>query len=147
MVRIFKPTQDDHEEGIHHAVMEEVTVAELKRACANGVVVADWEALWCRKCKYLRPKLAKLAKTMPALRFVSIDVNAAPYAEVTAAGISKMPTIQLWRDGQVVGEIIGASETAMVIEQVEKLIRENTDIHERHMVDVDAIPLDTRGQI
>eukprot|EP00793_Prasinoderma_coloniale_P005180 PRCOL_00000941-RA len=134
-----------HPEAERHHQLEEVTVDELAAAAADGPVVVDWEAKWCRKCKYLRPKLVKLANTMPALRFVSVDVNAAPFSAVQEAGVSKMPTIQVWRNGKKVGEVVGSDQAPVVLEKVNAMIHETTELQERHDVDVAQLRADLRS--
>ncbi|KAJ0966602.1 hypothetical protein J5N97_023519 [Dioscorea zingiberensis] len=71
-------------------------------------VIFLWMANWCRKCIYLKPKLEKLAADYyPRIRFYCVDVNTVPQKLVNLAGITKMPTIQLWSHGQKQAEVIG----------------------------------------
>ncbi|XP_060184195.1 thioredoxin-like 3-2, chloroplastic [Lycium barbarum] len=90
-------------------------------------VVILWKASWCRKCIYLKPKLEKLAADyFPRTRFHSVDVNNVPHKLVVRAGITKMPTIQLWRDGKKQAEIIGGHKAYVVVSEVRDMI-ENQD--------------------
>ncbi|KAJ7975988.1 Thioredoxin [Quillaja saponaria] len=71
-------------------------------------ILIDWMAAWCRKCIYLKPKLEKLAAEFDTkLKFYYVDVNKVPQALVKRGNISKMPTIQLWKDGEMKAEVIG----------------------------------------
>ncbi|GFP91846.1 thioredoxin-like 3-2 chloroplastic [Phtheirospermum japonicum] len=86
-------------------------------------VVVLWMANWCRKCIYLKPKLEKLAADYyPRVRFYSIDVNNVPHKLVVRAGVTKMPTIQLWRDGKKQGEVIGGHKAYLVVTEVREMI-------------------------
>ncbi|WOK94906.1 hypothetical protein Cni_G03611 [Canna indica] len=89
-------------------------------------VVVLWMASWCRKCIYLKPKLEKLAADYyPRIRFYSIDVNTIPHRLVNRAGVTKMPTVQLWRDSKIQGEVIAGYKAWMVIDDVRKMIENN----------------------
>ncbi|CAL5207762.1 unnamed protein product [Lathyrus oleraceus] len=82
-----------------------------------------WMAGWCRKCIYLKPKLEKLAVDYyPRLQFYSVDVNAVSHKLVARAGVTKMPTIQLWKDSKKQAEVIGANKTYLVINEVREMI-------------------------
>ncbi|CAA0400575.1 unnamed protein product [Arabidopsis thaliana] len=90
-------------------------------------VVIVWMAAWCRKCIYLKPKLEKLAAEFyPRLRFYHVDVNAVPYRLVSRAGVTKMPTIQLWRDGQKQAEVIGGHKAHFVVNEVREMIENDS---------------------
>ncbi|KAK1428803.1 hypothetical protein QVD17_17643 [Tagetes erecta] len=87
-------------------------------------IVIDWMAAWCRKCIYLKPKLEKLAAEYDTkLKFYCVDVNNVPQALVKRGKISKMPTIQLWKDGEMKAEVIGGHKAWLVIEEVREMIK------------------------
>ncbi|XP_015581933.1 thioredoxin-like 3-2, chloroplastic [Ricinus communis] len=86
-------------------------------------VIIIWMASWCRKCIYLKPKLEKLAADYyPRLRFYCIDVNNVPHKLVAYAGVTKMPTVQLWKDGKKQSEVIGGHKAHFVINEVREII-------------------------
>ncbi|XP_076897269.1 thioredoxin-like 3-2, chloroplastic [Bidens hawaiensis] len=86
-------------------------------------VVVLWMANWCRKCIYLKPKLEKLAANYhPRVKFYSIDVNNVPYQLVVRAGVTKMPTIQLWKNGKKQAEVIGGHKAYLVANEVREMI-------------------------
>ncbi|KAL4587560.1 hypothetical protein LXL04_000432 [Taraxacum kok-saghyz] len=87
-------------------------------------IVIDWMAAWCRKCIYLKPKLEKLAAEYDTkLTFYCVNVNNVPQALVKRGNISKMPTIQLWKDGEMKAEVIGGHKAWLVIEEVREMIQ------------------------
>ncbi|CAA2954589.1 Thioredoxin-like 3-1, chloroplastic [Olea europaea subsp. europaea] len=87
-------------------------------------IIIDWMANWCRKCIFLRPKLEKLAAEFDTkLKFYCVDVNNVPQALVKRGNISKMPTIQLWKDGEMKAEVIGGHKAWLVIEEVREMIK------------------------
>ncbi|CAA6655523.1 unnamed protein product [Spirodela intermedia] len=80
-------------------------------------------AHWCRKCIYLKPKLEKLAATYhPTIRFYCVDVNSVPHKFVKRAGVTRMPTIQLWKDSTKQAEVIGGHKAWLVINDVRQMI-------------------------
>ncbi|KAF3319900.1 thioredoxin-like 3-2 [Carex littledalei] len=86
-------------------------------------VVILWMAYWCRKCIYLKPKLEKLAaEYYPRVQFYCIDVNSVPQSLVNRAGVKKMPTIQLWHERKMQGEVIGGHTAWLVIEDIRRMI-------------------------
>uniref|UniRef100_A0A0C9S801 TSA: Wollemia nobilis Ref_Wollemi_Transcript_7075_640 transcribed RNA sequence n=1 Tax=Wollemia nobilis TaxID=56998 RepID=A0A0C9S801_9CONI len=89
-------------------------------------IIIDWMANWCRKCIYLKPKLEKLAAEFyPKIKFYYVDVNAVPQALVKRGGVSKMPTIQLWRNGKAEAEVIGGHKAWLVVDEVRDMIQKH----------------------
>ncbi|KAK9671628.1 hypothetical protein RND81_12G043500 [Saponaria officinalis] len=88
-------------------------------------IIIDWMANWCRKCIYLKPKLEKLAAEFDTkIKFYCVDVNNVPQALVKRGNISKMPTIQLWKDGEMKAEVIGGHKAWLVMEEVRQMIQD-----------------------
>ncbi|CAI9759758.1 unnamed protein product [Fraxinus pennsylvanica] len=91
-------------------------IAEAQQLDESIVIL--WMATWCRKCIYLKPKLEKLAADYyPRMRFCCVDVNNVPHKLVVHAGVTKMPTIQLWRDGKKQAEVIGGHKAYLVVNE------------------------------
>ncbi|MED6130440.1 Thioredoxin-like 3-1, chloroplastic [Stylosanthes scabra] len=87
-------------------------------------ILIDWMAAWCRKCIYLKPKLEKLAAEYDTkTKFYYVDVNKVPQTLVKRGNISKMPTIQLWKDGEMKAEVIGGHKAWQVVEEVREMIQ------------------------
>uniref|UniRef100_A0ACD5ZHW2 Uncharacterized protein n=1 Tax=Avena sativa TaxID=4498 RepID=A0ACD5ZHW2_AVESA len=89
----------------------------------NQPIIIDWMASWCRKCIYLKPKLEKIAGEYPGVRFYFVDVNKVPSAVVKRGNISKMPTIQLWKDGEWKEQVIGGDKAWLVMDHVREMIQ------------------------
>ncbi|KAF0931239.1 hypothetical protein E2562_002588 [Oryza meyeriana var. granulata] len=88
-------------------------------------IIIDWMASWCRKCIYLKPRLEKIAGEYPGVRFYFVDVNKVPQAVVKRGNITKMPTIQLWKDGEWVAEVIGGHKAWLVMDEVREMIQKH----------------------
>ncbi|XP_043699358.1 thioredoxin-like 3-2, chloroplastic isoform X2 [Telopea speciosissima] len=93
--------------------------------------------LW--KCIYLKPKLEKLAAEyqprfglLPLLinkiRFYSVDVNKVPHRLVSRAGVTKMPTIQLWKDAKKQAEVIGGHKAYLVVNEIREMIEDECSV-------------------
>eukprot|EP00257_Ricinus_communis_P023853 XP_015583957.1 thioredoxin-like 3-1, chloroplastic [Ricinus communis] len=96
----------------------------LKAQELSQPVLIDWMAAWCRKCIYLKPKLEKLAFEFDTkIKIYSVDVNKVSQSLVKRGNISKMPTIQLWKDGEMKAEIVGGHKGWLVVEEVREMIQ------------------------
>ena len=69
-------------------------------------------------------KLEKFAYWHPELGFSILDVNTMPQAIVRRANVTQMPTLQIYRDGEIVGEIVGAEDSDRVIAALRKRVEE-----------------------
>ncbi|XP_048426464.1 thioredoxin-like 3-1, chloroplastic [Pyrus x bretschneideri] len=87
-------------------------------------------ASWCRKCIYLKPKLEKLAAEYDTrVKFYYVDVNKVPQALVKRGNIFKMPTIQVWKDGEFKAEVIGGHKAWLVLEEVREMLQPSNSIY------------------
>ena len=81
-------------------------VAEYDEAIKEGTVLVDFFATWCGPCKMLSPVLEELAKKNPDLLILKIDVDeVGPLA--ARYGIQAIPTLMLFKDGQLVDKKMG----------------------------------------
>ncbi len=71
-------------------------------------VLVDYWAEWCGPCKMIAPVLEELAKTYAGrLTVAKLDIDANP-AVTTKYGIRGIPTLILFKDGQVHAQKVGA---------------------------------------
>ncbi|XP_047162172.1 thioredoxin-like 3-2, chloroplastic isoform X2 [Vigna umbellata] len=56
------------------------------------------------------------------LQFYSVDVNTVSHKLVARAGVTKMPTIQLWKDSKKQAEVIGGHKAHIVISEIQEMI-------------------------
>ncbi|KAG0593007.1 hypothetical protein KC19_1G297700 [Ceratodon purpureus] len=90
---------------------------------SGNPIIIDWMAAWCRKCIYLKPKLEKLAAEFhPDIKFFFVDVNTVPSTLMARAQVTKMPTIQLWKNKEKAGEVIGGDQGKLVMEKVRDML-------------------------
>ncbi|XP_028788988.1 thioredoxin-like 3-2, chloroplastic [Neltuma alba] len=110
-------------EPISSETMFDRVITEAQKP--DDAVVIVWMANWCRKCIYLKPQLEKLAaEYYPGLRFYHVDVNTVSHKLVERAGVAKMPTIQLWMNGEKRGQLIGGHKAHLVINEIRQMIED-----------------------
>ncbi|KAJ0027607.1 hypothetical protein Pint_36392 [Pistacia integerrima] len=118
---LSRPTSVDME-AINDGVELDQILARAQEL--SQPVLIDWMASWCRKCIYLKPKLEKMAAEYDTkIKFYYVDVNKVPQGLVKRGNISKMPTIQIWKDGEMKSEVIGGHKAWLVIEEVREMIK------------------------
>ena len=94
---------------------DEVLASELP-------VLVDFWAEWCPPCHRIAPVLDQLAAEYEGrARIVKVDVDANP--EVTRRyGIQAMPTLSVFRDGDVVSQVVGAHPKSRLRAQIDNAL-------------------------
>ena len=75
---------------------------------ADKPVVVDFWAEWCAPCKMIAPALEEIAEEMGnQVTIAKIDIDANPEAP-TKYGVRGIPTMMLFKNGQLAATKIGA---------------------------------------
>ncbi|KAJ6258759.1 Thioredoxin-1 [Drechslerella dactyloides] len=94
-------------------VQEIKTLQEFKELIAEDkVTVIDFHAVWCGPCKAIAPFVQKLSEEHTDAAFFKVDVDEVPDV-AQECGIKAMPTFQVFRKGQKIDEVVGASPASI----------------------------------
>lgn len=100
----------------------DTTRTSFADAVSQGAVVVDYSAEWCSPCKQLEPILNELSEYYDGrVRFLKVDTVSEP--DLTAEqGILSLPTVQFWKDGQMVNRMTGAKPKDSLTAAIEGLL-------------------------
>ncbi len=76
---------------------------------AKGPVLVDFYADWCPPCRIQAPILDDFARETPHVLVVKVDVDQSPNLAANY-GISSIPNLKVFRNGQVVNEHVGVAQ-------------------------------------
>ncbi|XP_043713346.1 thioredoxin H-type-like [Telopea speciosissima] len=76
---------------------------------SKKLVVVDFTASWCGPCRLISPILAELAKKLPNVIFLKVDVDELKTV-ATEWAVEAMPTLIFLKEGKTVDKIVGAKK-------------------------------------
>ena len=78
-----------------------------------GPVIVDFYAQWCGPCQAFAPVVEAFAMAHPQVQVCKADVDALP-EETARYGIQSVPTVLVFRDGEVVRRTVGGLSAAQL---------------------------------
>lgn len=95
------------------SIMGEVTAiqsfADFKSLIASDKpVVIDFWATWCGPCRVISPIFATLSEKYTNVAFFKVDIDEQPEI-AQEVGIRAMPTFVVFKNGEKIDELVGAS--------------------------------------
>jgi thioredoxin 1 len=84
--------------------------------------LVDFTAKWCPPCRAIAPKMEALARAYQGrLKVGMIDVDQHPEL-ADRYGVRSIPTLLLFRRGQVVQQLVGSGSGARIEEAIRKVL-------------------------
>ena len=100
----------------------ELNTSNFKTTIESGdtPIVVDFWAPWCGPCKTIAPLLAEIATELTGkARIAKVNVDESP--EIASQyGVRGIPTLSLFKDGQIKGQLVGVSPKANIVALIQK---------------------------
>jgi len=96
--------------------VKQIKDAEFQTTVANGITVIDFWAPWCGPCKTIAPLLDEIAEEYGGAVTIA-KMNVDDEKEVASEhGIMSIPTLLLFKNGQLVAKKAGSAPKAALKE-------------------------------
>ena len=80
-------------------------------------VLVDFWASWCGPCRMIAPVLEEVAAERPDVKVCKVNVDEEQELAISY-GVSSIPTLLVFKNGQVVNKSIGAVPKAKILEML-----------------------------
>jgi thioredoxin 1 len=85
-------------------------------------VFVDFWAIWCPPCKMMEPIIEKLSEEYEGkIKICKLNVDEARQTAMTY-GIEAIPTMMIFKQGEVAGNMVGAVPYEIIAQKIEEYI-------------------------
>jgi thioredoxin 1 len=90
-------------------MVKKISSAEFQNEVLNGkgVALVDLFADWCMPCQQIAPIVEEISNEKTDVVFLKINVDETPDVAIKY-GVSSIPTLLLFKDGELVNKLVGA---------------------------------------
>lgn len=113
MMKNYTPDQDSDK-------LLKLTDANFNKQVSKGLVLVDFWAPWCAPCRMIAPILSELAEDFDGkakIGKLNVDENKAVAGKY---GIRSIPTLMLFKDGEVVEKFVGVKPKSAFEKAIKK---------------------------
>ncbi len=113
---------NDPEQQVTGEYVKQITDANFNTVVNKGVTLVDFWAPWCAPCRMLTPIINEVAEAMKdkaQVGKINIDENKRVAAHL---GVRSIPTIMIFKDGELKKQITGVRPKQALIKEIEKQI-------------------------
>lgn len=87
-------------------MIKHLTNEDFNSEIKEGMVLVDFYADWCGPCRMLSPVIEELARELPDLKVIKVNVDEREDI-AKMFGVMSIPTLILFRDGQMNKKQVG----------------------------------------
>lgn len=113
MMKNYTPEQDSDK-------LLKLTDANFDKQSSKGLVLVDFWAPWCAPCRMIAPILSELAEDFDGkakIGKLNVDENKAVAGKY---GIRSIPTLLLFKDGEIVEKFVGVKPKSAFEKAIKK---------------------------
>lgn len=100
-----------------------LTPDNFQNEIAIGYTLVDFWAAWCGPCKMIAPVIEELAEERTDVKIAKLDVDAEGNGAIAGQfGVQGIPTLGLFKDGELVDRLVGAGPKASIVSFIEDTI-------------------------
>ena len=90
--------------------MKEITSQKEFDELNSDMILIDFWASWCGPCIKMTPFISELESQYPNLLICKVNIDEADSKWMESLDITALPTFKIYKNGNEVGKVIGASE-------------------------------------